>query len=225
MKITCAVFDFDGTLFDSMFLWEELGENYLRSLGKVPKPSVRKEIETMSLLQSACYFKEEYDLSMDVDKIMEDICQCIEHFYVEEVLPKPGVADFLEQMRHAGISMCIATASDRGHVERALERCKIRQYFDAIFSCCEVGEGKDNPAIYQKAMEYFGATRSDMVVFEDALYAVRTAKADGFVVAGVFDQSESHQAEMRRQADCYLEDFVHTEEFWKFILETHKEGE
>ena len=216
MKIKCAIFDFDGTLFDSMFIWDHVGEIYLRSLGKKPKPSMREDIRALSLYQSACYFRQEYDLSLSPDEIMIGINQTIEDFYIHEVLPKPGVIDFLKKMQKAEIPMCIATASDRYQIEAALSRCGMEHYFDAIFTCSEVGHGKDEPVIFQKAMEHFGADRSSTVVFEDALHAIQTAKADGFVVVAVFDSSEKRQSEIRNLADCYLADFEHTEGFWKF---------
>ena len=218
MKVTCVIFDFDGTLFDSMFIWDNVGEIYLRSLGKEPKPSMRDDVRALSLYQSACYFKQEYDLSLSVEEIMSGINQTIEHFYIHEVLPKPGVVDFLKQMQKAGIPMCIATASNRYQIEAALNRCVMKHYFDAIFTCSEVGHGKDEPIIFQKAMEYFGADRSSAVVFEDAIHAIQTAKSDGFAVVAVFDKSEKRQTEVRDLSDCYLADFEHTEEFWKFVL-------
>ena len=211
-----AIFDFDGTLFDSMFIWDSVGEIYLRSLGKEPKPSMREDVRPLSLYQSACYFRKEYALSLSVEEIMAGVNQTIEHFYIHEVLPKPGVVDFLEQIKEAKIQMCIATASDRYQIESALSRCGVDHYFEAIFTCSEVGHGKDEPVIFQKAMEYFGADRSAAVVFEDALHAVQTAKADGFAVAAVFDNSEKRQSEIRNLSDCYIADFEHTEEFWKF---------
>ena len=217
MKIKCAIFDFDGTLFDSMFIWDSVGEIYLRSLGKEPKPSMREDVRALSLYQSACYFKQEYDLSLSVEEIMTGINQTIEHFYIHEILPKPGVADFLKRMHKDGISMCIATASDRYQIEAALSRCGLEHYFDAIFTCSEVGHGKDEPVIFQKAMEHFGADRNSAVVFEDAIHAIQTAKADGFAVVAVFDSSEKRQAEIRDLADCYIVDYEHIEEFWKFI--------
>lgn len=216
MKVKCAIFDFDGTLFDSMYIWDSVGEIYLRSLGKEPKQSMREDVRALSLYQSACYFKQEYDLSLSAEEIMTGINQTIEHFYVHEVLPKPGVVDFLNQMQKAGIPMCIATASDRYQIEAALSRCGMEHCFEAIFTCREVGHGKDEPVIFRKAMEYFGADRSSAIVFEDAVHAIRTAKADGFAVVAVFDHSEKRQTEIRDLADCYLTDFEHTEEFWKF---------
>ena len=216
MKIKCAIFDFDGTLFDSMFIWDSVGEIYLRSLGKEAKPSMREDVRALSLHQSACYFKNEYALSLSVEDIMTGINQTIEHFYIHEVLPKSGVVDFLKQMKKAEIPMCIATASDRYQIEAALSRCGMEHYFEAIFTCSEVGHGKDEPVIFQKAMEHFGADRSSALVFEDAIHAIQTAKADDFAVVAVFDNSEKRQTEIRDLADCYIADFEHTEEFWKF---------
>ncbi len=215
MKIKCAIFDFDGTLFDSMFIWDSIGEIYLRSLGKEPKPSMREDVRPLSLYQSACYFKKEYDISLSVEEIMAGVNQTIEQFYIHEVLPKPGVVDFLEQMKKAKIPMCIATASDRYQIKAALSRCEMEHYFEAIFTCSEVGHGKDEPVIFRKAMEHFCADRSATIVFEDAIHAIQTAKADGFAVVAVFDNSEKRQTEIRDLSDCYITDFEHTEEFWE----------
>lgn len=219
MKIKCAIFDFDGTLFDSMFIWETVGEIYLRSIGKIPKPSMREDVRALSLYQSASYFKQEYALTFSIEEIMTGINQTIENFYIQDVLPKPGVIDFLEQMKKAEIPMCITTASDRYLIEAALRRCKIEHYFEAIFTCSEIGHGKDEPVIFQKAMEHFHTNRGTTVVFEDAIHAVQTASTDGFTVIAVFDTSEKYQSEIRELSDFYIADFEHTEEFWKFASE------
>ena len=216
MKIKCAIFDFDGTLFDSMFIWESVGEIYLRSIGKEPKPSLREDVRALSLYQSACYFRKEYDLPLSEEQIMSGINKTIEHFYINEVMPKPYVTKFLEKMKQKGIPMCIATASDRYQIEAALSRCGMSHYFDAIFTCSEVGYGKDEPVIFRKAMEYFNSDRSSSIIFEDALHAIKTAKNDGFTVVSVFDNSEKRQDEIRALSDCYIRDFKHTEDFWKF---------
>ena len=217
MKIKCAIFDFDGTLFDSMFIWDNVGEIYLHSLGKEPKASIREDVRTLSLYQSACYFKEEYGIDLYVEEIMAGINQTIERFYIHEVQPKDGVVPFLKELKQQGTRMCIATASDRYQIEAALKRCGMKEIFEAIFTCTEVGHGKDEPEIFRKAMEYFVADRSNTVVFEDALHAIRTAKNDGFIVASVFDSSEKRQNEIRDLSDCYIPDFKHLEEFWKFV--------
>ena len=217
MKIKCAIFDFDGTLFDSMFIWDHVGEIYLQSLGKEPKASLREDVRTLSLYQSACYFQEEYGIDLSVEEIMTGINQTIEHFYIYEVQPKTSVVPFLNELKQQGAILCIATASDRYQIEVALKRCGMENLFEAVFTCTEVGHGKDEPEIFRKAIEYFDADRSNTVVFEDALHAIQTAKNDGFLVASVFDNSEKCQNEIRDISDCYIPDFEHLEEFWKFV--------
>ena len=194
MKLRCAIFDFDGTLFDSMYVWDIAGERYLRSLGKTPAPCMREDLKPMSLAQSARYLQREYGLPLSTEQIQAGIDQTVERFYAEEILPKPGVPAFLARLREAGITLCIATATDRPLIEAALRRCGLTRYFDAIFSCDALGHGKDEPFIFRAAMAHCGATRSTSIVFEDALHAAQTAKADGFPLAAVYDSSESRQA-------------------------------
>lgn len=115
MKLKCVIFDFDGTLFDSMYLWDTVAESYVRSRGKEPKPTVREEVRALSLLQAAEHLKKEYDLAETPEEIMAGINGIIEHFYRDEVQPKPGVVPFLKELRAKGVDICIATAADRGH--------------------------------------------------------------------------------------------------------------
>ena len=216
MSLKCYIFDFDGTLFDSMFIWDQAGELYLRSLGKTPLPSTAEDLRTMSLRQAAQYFQTTYALPFPVEEIMEGINRTVEAFYFHDALPKPSVTALLEQLRQAGVAMGIATATDRYQIEAALRRCGLEHYFDAIFTCSEVGHGKERPEIYRMALEHLGADRGSCVVFEDALHAVKTAKADGFPVVAVYDASEPRQDQLIALADCYLADFSHPEDFWKY---------
>ena len=178
----------------------------------------------MSLYQSACYLQKEYGVNLSVDQIIKGINQTIETFYINQVQPKAHAGEFLDQLRCAGIRMCIATATDRYLIEAALKRCGLDEYFEAIFTCSEVGQGKDQPDIFRRAMEYFAAERNECVVFEDAIHAAQTAKSDGFILAAVYDSSEIRQEELRQLADCYIADYRHTEEFWKLGQESGQPG-
>lgn len=213
MKIKCVIFDFDGTLFDSMFLWENVGALYLHSLGKEAKPSLEEDIKPLSLHQSANYMKKEYQLQLSEDEILEGIHLLIEDFYLYKVQPKSGAICFLTKLKQAGISMCIATATPRYLIEAALKRCKMESFFEAIFTCDEVGHGKDEAIIFRKAMEHFHANRDNTVVFEDALHAITTAKKDGFFTVAVFDKSEEKQEEIKKLCDCYFKNFEDTDFF------------
>ena len=210
------IFDFDGTLFDSMFIWDTAGESYLRSIGKEPEADLQKVLKPMSLLQSAQYIREKYDIPLSVEDIMDGVNRTVEDFYFHMVEPKPGVIDFLEELHRRNIRMCIATATDRYQVEAALQRCKMRHFFSEIFTCTEVGSGKDRPDIFRKAMEHLQTDRSNTAVVEDAYHAAHTAKQNSFKVVGVYDSHESRQQELLQIADVFLPDYLHLNHFWKF---------
>ena len=211
-----AIFDFDGTLFDSMFIWDTAGEVYLRSIGIEPREDLQKVLKPMSLLQSATYIREKYAIPLTIEKIMDGINRTVEDFYFNTVQPKDGVVTFLEQMKAQGIKMCIATATDRYQVEAALKRCGMESFFFEIFTCTDVGHGKDEPIIFQKAVDYLGTTKANTVVLEDAYHAAKTAKVDGFITVAVYDSHETMQAELHSVSNCFIESFTHTEHFWKF---------
>ena len=211
-----VIFDLDGTLFDSMFIWDTAGEVYLRSIGKEPEADLQKTLKPMSLLQSAQYIREKYHIPLSVEEIMDGVNRTVEGFYFHSVEPKPGVIDFLEELHRRNIKMCIATATDRYQVEAALQRCKMRHFFSEIFTCTEVGSGKDRPEIFRKAMEYLQTDRTTTAVVEDAYHAAFTAKQDSFMVVGVYDSYESRQQELLQFADVFLPDYLHLNNFWKF---------
>ena len=210
------IFDLDGTLFDSMFIWDTAGETYLRSIGKEPAEDLQSILKPMSLYQSASYLKAQYGIPLSVEEIMDGVNRTVEAFYLHSVLPKPGVIEMLEVLYWKGIRMCIATATDRYQVEAALARCSMSRFFSQIFTCTEVGSGKDQPFIFRKAMEHLGTDRSNTVVVEDAWHAIRTAKNDGFMVAAIYDVHESMQRSICETADIYLTDYFHIDPLWKF---------
>lgn len=211
-----AIFDFDGTLVDSMFIWKTAGDVYLRSLGKEPDKDLQKTLKTMSLRQSAMYMQQEYGLLASVEEIMGGINRTVEAFYFNTVQPKADVIPFLNRMKEQGIKMCIATATDRYQVEAALRRCGMDPFFSDIFTCSDVGHGKDEPVIFRKALEHLQTTRADTIVFEDAFHALETAKNDGFITAAVYDPHEERQKELCQIADLFLDDYSNTDLFWKF---------
>lgn len=212
MKIDGAIFDLDGTLLDSMFIWDIIGEAYLRSRGMQPHEDLNKKFKEMSLYQAACYYQTEYGLADSTDVIMAGVNGMIQHFYMDEVLPKVGVPTFLDELRKRQVKMCIATATDRHLVEAALSRTGLLSYFGEIFTCSVVGHGKDEPDIYHAAHRFLQTPKSSTWVFEDALYAISTAKRAGYRVIGVFDRSAGHADEIRALADRYIRSFEEMED-------------
>jgi HAD superfamily hydrolase (TIGR01509 family) len=212
MRIDGAIFDLDGTLLDSMFIWNTVGESYLRGRGIEPHENLHKKFKTMSLYQAACHYQSEYGLTDSAAAIMDGVNAMVRHFYTDELTPKAGVPAFLAELNERHVKMCVATATDRPLAEAALSRCGLLSYFGEIFTCGAVGHGKDEPDIYHAAHRFLRTKKSGTWVFEDALYALRTAKAAGYPVVGVFDPTADHDEEIRALADLYIRSFEEMED-------------
>ena len=202
-----AIFDLDGTLLDSMFIWDTIGDEYLRSLGKEPHEDLKETFMTLTLEEAAEYYREHYGVTLSVQEIVDGVNSMVEQTYRTKVTLKSGVAEYLAWLKENGVRMCVATVTDRYLVEETLERLGVRHYFSEIFTCAEVGFGKDKPIIYQKALEHLGTEKSDTYVFEDLPFALNTAKTDGFPTVGVYDRHEVHHDELKELSDYYIRDF------------------
>lgn len=204
-----AIFDLDGTLLDSMSMWESVAEDYLQSRGIKPNDDVREAVRAMSIQQVCEHFCTSYGLKLSQEEIINGINGMVEDFYFHRVRLKAGVADMLEGLKKRGVKMCLATATDRYLVEAGLRHTGIHDYFDVIFTCTECGAGKDRPDIFFEALAHLGTDIKETIIFEDALYAIKTAKQAGFIVAAVYDKTVIHQQEeIKSLADYYFKSFV-----------------
>ena len=202
-----AIFDLDGTLIDSMFIWDTIGEDYLKSFGIEPKENLAEIFKTFTLEQAAEYYRNHYHIKLSVKEIVDGINDMVTNIYRTKVVLKAGVSDFLNRMQSANVKMCIATVTDRPVVEDVLKRLNIRDYFSEIFTCAEVGYNKETPEIYRRALNHLGTSKTETIVFEDVFYALKTAKDDGFKVAAVYDSHEPKQKEIKKISDYYISDF------------------
>ena len=202
-----AIFDLDGTLVDSMFIWDTFGEVYLRSLDIEPRENLAEAFKTFTLEESAEYYRTHYGVTLSVAEIVDSVNRMIEDLYKTTVPLKKGVAEFLAGLSKDGVRMCIATVTDKYLVEAALTRLKVRQYFGEIITTAEVGCGKNDPNIYRTALAYLGTEKHETLVFEDVLHALMTAKNDGFPVAAVYDKHELRQTEMKENSDYYITNY------------------
>lgn len=202
-----AIFDVDGTLLDSLSIWDTVAEDYLRSLGIEPRENLAETFKTFSLEQSAEYCRSVYGVKQSVKEIMDGIDAMMETFYRQTAPLKPGAAEFLRALAQNGVKMAVATATDRHLIEAALTRCGVRAYFLDMFTCTSVGKSKNEPDIYRAAREALGTKKEDTWVFEDAYHAAKTAADDGFPVAALFDASEDEQDALKKTAKLYLRSF------------------
>lgn len=197
-----AIFDIDGTLLDSMTIWRDAGEKFLCRIGVKAKPGLGEILFPMTLEEGAVYLKATYDLSQTEEEIRAGVLDAIGRFYREEVQLKPGMGELVKKLREKKIPMILATTGDRELASAALSRLGILDCFCGMMTATALQTSKHQPAIYLKAAQQLRTLPGETAVYEDALYALETAKKAGFYTVGVFDAaSTASWTEIQRLAD------------------------
>lgn len=206
MNIQGAVFDLDGTLTDSMYIWLKAPVDLVRRYGGDPPEDLAQDLKEMGRREAAEYLRSRYSLSATPEELMDALNDLVTEEYRSRVPMKPGADQLLSLLAARNIPCCIATASEAFQAQAAMERLGLWQHFCFAISCVQYG-GKTRPDIYLEAARRLGAAPAETVVFEDALHAARTAHEAGFRVCGVWDASaEEDQAGLRALADWYVRD-------------------
>ena len=203
-----AIFDIDGTLLDSMPVWENAGARYLATLGIEARSDLKERLDALSLPEGALYMQKEYKLSVTTEEILEGVNQVVKDFYFKEAVLKPGVCDLIQKLKKNQVRLIIATATDAEMAKAALIRNDIWKDFDGMITCEEAGAGKTSPKVFELAREHLQTKKEETWVFEDSLYAVKTASGAGFPVCSIYDAySRNNTEEIRTFSDIYVKDF------------------
>lgn len=208
-SVKAAIFDLDGTLIDSMWVWEQIDINYLSSKGiSIPK-NLKDEIGHLSFEQTAVYFKSKFKLEDSIETILITWNNMAYDFYSNEVSLKPGVLPFLNYLKNLGIKISLATSNNRLLLEAALKSTGIYDYFHSITTTDETKSNKSNPDVYLLAASKLGVPPADCIVFEDILQAVRGAKLANMKVIAIYDKaSEDQKEKLIFEADKYIYNFT-----------------
>ena len=198
----------DGTLLDSMPAWDAAGPRYLAQLGITARPGLAAELFALTQPQSAAYLQRTYALPLSQAEIEAGIYAVMADYYRHKAQLKPGAAAFLAGLRADGLRLAVATVTDRASAEAALSRLGVLAQLTVLRTADEAGAGKESPALYLQTAALLGTPPPQTLVFEDALFAARTAAAAGFVPVGVFDASSAaDEAALRGVCRWYLRDF------------------
>ncbi len=203
MKITGAIFDMDGTLLNSMDYWALVADEYLQAVGISSGEDTSRFFLENGMKAWHTYCVEKFGLNATFDEAKRGIYDLMDEKYDTVIDVKEGAREMLDALLAKGVKMCLATATDRASVEKILKRLGIEKYFSRIFTSGEVGAGKREPKIYQVALEYLGTDKETTYVFEDAIYAMRTAYGAGFRVVGIYDKNV-YATEDEVRANCHI---------------------
>lgn len=207
MNITGAIFDFDGTLFDSMHCWKGIKDKFIVRMGLTLTKEDEEVFKGKFLKEFLLLAVERFELKESYDELLGIFFDFLKEIYFAEAQPKNDIKEFLELLYSKGVKMGIATASGESAVIAMLEKYGMEKYFSAIYSTYTVGAPKTEPKVYDVVLEKLGTSKSSTWVFEDALYAASTAKNSGYKVVGIYDISEGEPEKLKALADKYIYNF------------------
>lgn len=208
-NIDAVLFDLDGTLIDSMWVWEQIDIDYFNNLN-IPMPNNLKDnINKLTFYETAKYFKKTFNIQSSIEDICNDWNNAALYYYSNKITLKKGVLEFLEYLCRNNIKIALTTSNSRSLCMAALNHTKITKYFDSIVTADEVNRGKDFPDIYLLGAVRLNVDPSKCLVFEDILEAIKGAKLAKAKVCAVYDKySEYNKEKLIREADYYIKDFT-----------------
>ena len=202
------IFDLDGTLLDSMGVWDDIDTAFLQKRGITVPPDYADAIAPMTFAETAAYTIERFGLSERPESLMREWRDMAIDIYSNSVELKPYAKELLLTLRERGVPLAVATSATEAVFRPALRRHGIHDLFDVICTSEEAGYGKTRPDVFLLTAKKLGVSPHDCIVFEDILAAIKSAKSVGMTVYGVYDEGSKHDwEEIKRTADGVIYDF------------------
>lgn len=205
-----AIFDLDGTLIDSMDVWEGVDHAMLTARGVVYDPVATIEAtRALSITEAFAYWRKHFGITESDEQLLAEVDAYVRAAYATTVELKPHVFEYLDALKAQGVRMCVATSTTLPLVEVVMRRLGLWDRFEFVLSAHDVGRGKEFPDVYLEAARRLGARPDQCTVYEDTLAAVKTAAAAGFHTVGVADNcGQKVAAQISAAAECYVTDLA-----------------
>lgn len=206
--IQAVIFDMDGTIIDSMWVWKKIDYDFLTKREILVPPDIQQQIEGLGFNDTARYFKEKFSLPDEIDDIKNEWMDMVRHYYTNVISLKKGVYQFISDLKAKGVKIGLATSNSRELSETILKRTGIYGFFDSIVTSCEVEKDKSCPDVFLRTAEELKICPSACLVFEDTLAGITGAKRAGMKVFAVYDEySLPWKDKLIELADRYISDF------------------
>ena len=210
MKITGAIFDMDGTLVGSLgfwdYIWKKLGEVFLGDLTFRPDPITEKGVRTAPLYEAMVLVHENCGIGKSSDEVFNLVDRELSNYYKDVVELKAGVFEFLEHLHSNGVKMCVASATAPHLIAILMEKFNLYKYFPKLFSCSDVGKGKEFPDVFITAHNYLGTPKESTWIFEDSIVALETATKAGYQTVGIYDKYNFGIDKVKEISTVYIAD-------------------
>lgn len=208
-NIEAIIFDLDGSLVDSMWIWPEVDEEYFVKYGLTKPEGFYEEMEGKSYTEVAQLYLDTFpQLPCTIDEIKQEWNDMTYEKYCTEVPLKPGAREMIETLYAQGVRFGIASSNSIDLVKAVIRALGVEHYFDSIHTSCEVRTGKPAPDVYLLAARDLQIAPEHCLVFEDVPMGILAGKNAGMRVCAVDDRFSKNLEEKKRSlADYYIKDY------------------
>ena len=206
LKYKNYIFDFDGTLVDSMPTFAAVMLRILDEYGISYGDDIIKIITPLGYAGTAKYF-----IGLGIKSTVFELVGKMNEYalfeYTNNIPAKDNVVKTLRELKRRGARLSVLTASPHLLLDPCLKRLGIYDLFENVWSCDDFNFTKADPEIYKAAAEKLGVSVSEVLFLDDNYNADLTAKAAGMRVCGVYDaSSEEYADEIKSVSDHYIKD-------------------
>lgn len=209
-KISGAIFDCDGTLLDSMSMWFATFSELLGTYGVEASDELVSRIEAMTIPDTCAFLHGELGMGESADEVFSQIGRIVTYQYEHNVKPMPGAREMLESLSVARVPMVVASSSPSQFVRAALDCHGMLGFFSDVLCTADVRDGRDKdfPDVYLEAVERLGTPAAETWVFEDAPFAVRSARRVGLHVVGIYNDHDGRdEGFIRAWSDIFTREY------------------
>ena len=207
------LFDFDGTLVDSLTYWREAGHDYLIEHNLKPADDFYEVTKPMGYAEMSVYYKELYNIDVTFEELRNFEREVMRRHYKSDVKLTPGARQTIERLKKEGCTLAILTFTESSLVREYLENAGLLDYFEFILSGADTHLSKTEKEIYYKGLDMLGVGAKDVVYVEDSLFALRVANSVGMETVGVYEKVDSADApECKKEATFYINSFLEFDE-------------
>lgn len=204
-----AIFDMDGTILDSMWVWSQIDIEFLGKRGFTVPPDYLEMITPMGYQRAAEYTIERFGLNEKPEDLIEEWYRMAADAYAEKVLLKPHAKEYLQALRDSGTRIAAATSSAYELVAPCLRRNGVLEYFEEFVTTMEVPRGKEFPDVYLEAANRLGINPQDCIAYEDIYKGICAARMAGCRTVAMKEAASEYEADkIRAAADYYISDFM-----------------
>lgn len=183
------IIDMDGTILDSMHIWDELGSRFLELKNIIPQSNLKDVLAPLSIIQAVTYLKETYHLEQSIETLVNEVDNLLASIYENELSLKPGAQEFINQCYKQNKKLCLLTANNYQVTIKILDKYNLTSKFKQIITGDQTSLDKQSGEIYTYAATKLDLNKDECIVIEDAYHAIKAAKSQDFCVWAISDPS------------------------------------